>query len=269
MTNANYNHRLLAASWIALIGVGAVVWLGYRMFGAPLRTVGASSLPELPPEYRDGPILIPATEDAPGVVELETVRASIKRTVESKSDVFANVGVEAQRKFADAAWLAMAPVLTGSFEDYLESARALGADPEELAHLDDDIQNNIIRKRWESAQSRSPVVALLSEEVAIESLVSRGVKRSAFQDALRMIRTGYDSMGFTSGSKLYPGVENYVSKKLDAVELRCLTEMEIDGKRHEVVLGVALAWDSVERRWQPIERRYYEKSEASATQLFP
>ena len=45
--------------------------------------------------------------------------------------------------------------------------------------------------------------------------------------------------------------------------------VKIDGKRHEVVLGVALAWDPVGRRWQPIERRYYEKSEASVTQLYP
>jgi len=270
MRTACYSVKLLIASCVALIGVGAVVWSGVRLFGGQGATIaGADSLPELPPEYRDGPALIPATEDTPGAIELDTVRASLDHTVESKRDVFANVGAEAQRKFADAAWLAMAPILTGSFEQYLESARLLGADPGELAGSDDGSHFSLVRKRWESTQRHNPVVALLSEEVAIETLVSHGVKRSAFQDTMRLMRTGFDSMGYTSSKNLYPGVENFVSKKLNAVELRCLVEMEIDGKRHEAVLGVGLAWDPKERRWQPIERRYYNKGEASVVQVFP
>jgi|GEM_PF-2358060 len=259
------HRRLLAASCVALIGVGAVVWTGVRLFGGQGATIaGADSLPELPPEYRDGPALIPATEDTPGAIGLDTVHASLNRTVVSKRDVFAGVGAEAQRKFADAAWLAMAPVLTGSFEDYLESARLLGADPDKLMGSNDREDFDAVQEQWDLCQSHNPVVGLLSESVAIESFANRGIRRAAFQDVLRLMRSGYSKMGNASGGSTYPGVDNYITKKLNAVELRCLTEMEIDGERHEVVVGVALAWDPFGRRWQPIEQRRYYKQDVIA-----
>jgi len=247
--------RLIAASVVSLIGVGAVVWTAVRLFGS---AAPATSGLLLPPEEMDGPRLY-EFEPAADAVENESLRASLRQSA-ALSGALQRFGTEAKASFADAAWAAILPSLTGSVEDYIQSSKLLG-DPVER---DEDLEAT-----WRSYKKINPVVSIVSDEVVVEMFATNGQKRGLFEDGLRAMRTGFNGIQTFVSDERYQDAVKYASRSLDVVEVRCLVKMKNKGKLFDAVIGVAMAWDPVQQRWQPVEHRIYHKDDAPAIYMAP
>lgn len=250
------NTRLIAAMVVALIGVGAVVWTGIRLFGGQPSV--ASALPQLAPEDVDGPRFY---EDDPAgdAVALDTLRISLKDST-IRSNTLDRFSGEAKSTFAEAAWAAISPILSGSFEEFVQSTQTLG-DP---VDVDDKL-----KKSWSLFTNQNAVDSIASEEIVIEMFAIDGQKRSLYEDGKRLIRTGYGGIATHINDDRYSDVASYNSRSLDVVEVRSLVKMKNKGKLFDAVVGVAMAWDPIKRRWQPVEFRVYHKKDAPVIVMPP
>jgi hypothetical protein len=250
------NYRITAATLIALIGIAAVVWTSFRLFGGP--SSASSGLPQLSPEDLDGPRLYEA-EPLNGEISPAELRTSLEQSI-SQNEALNRFSTEARSKLSHAAWAAILPILSGSFEDYKRSSEALGDPVENSADLE---------KQWRAFADHNPINSILSDEVVVEMFAESGRKRSFYDDGKRMIRTGFAGMGTLSNDKRFTEVSAYSQRSLDVVEARCLVQMSNKDRVFDVVLGVALAWDPVNQRWQPVEHRVYHKDDAPAIVIPP
>ena len=90
------NTRFIAAMVVALIGVGAVVWTGVRLFGS--QAPAASALPLLAPEDVDGPRFY-EDETLGDAIGLDTLQISLRDSA-AQSDALDRFSGEAKSTFA-------------------------------------------------------------------------------------------------------------------------------------------------------------------------
>lgn len=253
------NKATIVGASVAVVGVafGAWrIWPHVSNSGAvpSLLDPDVEALREQMEEARtnDDPARYAAPADASEAASL--VRSAEANLVSAASAVLVapDLAAQAPRTFAEAARLALEPLLTGDFEAYQASVAVFGGtmpdSPDELAAL---------RSAYLNGTKLIALAPFDPDGVQVRAFATDGRKRAMEADIPWMVSAGLAGVRESTNPDRYALVASYTSRRLDAWEAMIPIRLRTTKGEGPGVLSVALAWDPVERRWVPVEYRVY------------
>lgn len=250
----------------------------------------AQSLAEAAPE--PAPNFPPIT--GPADIEQSLSALAQKAGDESRSvPELAAMGAAASGQFADSAAKALAPFLHGSREKMIETVKALGGTPPEVAansgkappnnplfallkNASLDYSRARVIPKMVSGQARADddVMAAMNEGAA-RTASGKAIPGTTSADAAERVaanpgaarRENRTVMKMMTGA-MYPDVQDPASKKLSVFEVRVPILLEgSDAKTSKAEIGVELAYEPSKKLWQPVGMNVYNLDAAQAMKL--
>ncbi len=205
----------------------------------------------------------------------------------------AAMGAAASGGFADSAAKALAPFLHGSREKMIETVRALGGTPPEVAANSGKAPPNnplfALLKNASLDYSRARVIPKMvngqarADDDDVMAAMNDGAARTASGKAIpgTMSAEAAERAASSGGARreartvmkmmtgaMYPDVQDPASKKLSVFEVRVPVLMEgADPKATKAEIGVELAYEPSKRLWQPVGVNVYNLDAAQAMKL--